>query len=93
MKIFRMLLVVMLMVSLAVPAIAGRRGRRASEVYLEDPRLENGIGMDIVYNFNPMHAVKLESRYDLGNNSLSGNFDDLTSDGFQVYAVYVLTLK
>jgi len=83
------LAVIMMMSFMVVPAEARRHHRdNGTDVYLEDPRTEAGVGVDLVHPFNENHEVKWENRFDLNNNDISGNFDDWTSKGLSTYIVY-----
>lgn len=91
-KLVSVVLIAMLMMCVAAPAEARRCGRRSTETYIEDPRMEAGLGIDLIYNVNDTFAVMSENRLDLNNNSISGNMGDWEHDGFSTYLVGVITL-
>jgi len=91
MRFLAVVLAVAMVVSIVSPAYAWRH-RDRSEPYVEDPRLEAGVGIDLVYNVNETFAVKSENRLDLNNSDITGNTDDWSSKGFQTYLVGVVNL-
>ena len=91
MKILSLVLAVMFLVTPLAIAGPHHHHGSSSEAYVEDPRLEAGIGFDLVHNFNDTNALRWENRWDVNNCDITGNIDDWTDRGISTYLVYQLT--
>ena len=85
------LIAVMVLSFMVVPAEA-RRCHRSTEQYVENPRMEAGIGLDLVYNVNDTFAVMSENRLDINNSAITGNTNDWEHNGFSTYLVGVVQI-